>query len=254
LLPAGDTVAVVGARRATGYGLEVARSLARQLTACGIVVVSGMALGIDSAAHEGALEAAGGTTVAVMAGGADRAYPARKGYLHRRIAGAGAVVSEMSPGFPPYRWGFPARNRIIAALGQATVVVEAAERSGSLITADLAAELGRPVAAVPGPVTSPLSSGANLLLKTGCELVASAQDVLDLLFGAGARAVPAAEEAAQLSPQLRGLLRAVQSGRGSLAELAGTDDAMAVAAGLGELELLGLIRRVFGGRYVAALP
>jgi DNA processing protein len=250
-LPGGDAVGIVGARRATPYGLEVARTLGSQLGACGVVVVSGMALGIDSAAHEGALESPG-TTVAVMAGGADRCYPARKLALHRRIAERGAVVSEMPPAFPPFRWGFPARNRIIAALSAATVVIEAAERSGSLITADLAAELGRPVAAVPGAVTSPQSRGTNLLLKTGSELVASAQDVLDLLFGAGARTV-AALETAELSPRLRGLLRSVQAGRGSLAELADVDDAIAIAAGLGELERLGLIRRVFGGRYIAAL-
>jgi DNA processing protein len=252
-LPDPDGVSIVGARRATAYGLEVARSLGRSLAGAGLTVVSGMALGIDSAAHEGALEAPRGRTVAVMAGGADRSYPARKAMLHRRIAGAGAVVSEMPPGFPPWRWGFPARNRLIAALGSATVVVEAAERSGSLITADLAVEIGRPVAAVPGSVVSRQSEGTNLLLKNGCELVRTAQDVLDLLFGAGARAVPSAAERADLRPQLRAIYESVRGGRGSLAELAAGEDAMTVAAALGELELMGLIRRDFGGRYVAAL-
>ena len=250
-LPSGEGVAVVGARRATAYGLEVARSLGRSLAASGLTVVSGMALGVDSAAHEGALEAPGGVTVAVMAGGADRCYPARKAPLHRQIAARGAVVSELPPGFPPYRWGFPARNRLIAALGSATVVVEAAERSGSLITADLAGEIGRAVAAVPGPVGSRQSEGTNLLLKTGCELVRSAQDVLDLLFGAGAREVPTADRHVDLRPELRAIYEAVRAGRGSLAELAGAHDALSVAAALGELELLGLIRRAFGGRYVA---
>lgn len=252
-MPGEDTISIVGARRATAYGLEVARSLGRSLAASRLAVVSGMALGIDSAAHEGALEALAASTVAVMAGGADRCYPARKAALHRRIAGSGAVLSEMPPGFPPYRWGFPARNRLIATLGGATVVVEAAERSGSLITADLAAEIGRPVAAVPGQVTTRQSEGTNLLLKTGCELVRSAQDVLDLLFGAGAREVPSRAEQADLRPELRAVYEQVRAGRGSLAELAGAGDAMSVAACLGELELLGLVNRAFGGRYVAAL-
>ena len=251
-LPEGDGIAIVGARRATAYGLEIARSLGRSLAASGVVVVSGMALGVDSAAHEGALEAPAGLTVAVMAGGADRCYPARKASLHRRIAQRGAVVSEMPPGFPPHRWGFPARNRLIAALGGATVVVEAAERSGSLITADLAAEIGRAVAAVPGPVTSRQSEGANLLVKNGCELVRSAQDVLDLLFGAGGRTVATAADRVELRPELRAVYEAVRGGQGSLAELAGRgSDVMALAAALGELELLGLVRRAFGGRYVA---
>lgn len=253
----GAAVAIVGTRRPTAYGLEVARSLGRALAAARVPVVSGMALGIDSAAHEGALDAPAGRTIAVMAGGADRCYPARKAALHRRIAERGAVISEMPPGFPPYRWAFPARNRLIAALGAATVVVEAAERSGSLITADLAAELGRPVAAVPGPVTSPVSEGTNLLLKTGCELVRSPQDALDMMFGAGTRTATSAAQAAaaDLRPELRALLDAVRAGRGSVAELAGDDGAgaTAAAAGLTELELLGLVRRAFGGRYVAAL-
>ena len=250
-LPRGDAIAIVGARRATAYGLEVARSMGRSLAATGVVVTSGMALGIDSAAHEGALEAPAGITVAVMAGGADRCYPARKASLHRRIAGRGAVVSEMPPGFPPHRWGFPARNRLIAALGDATVVVEAAERSGSLITADLASEIGRAVAAVPGPVTSRQSAGSNLLIKQGCELIRSTQDALDLLFGAGGRRVAPVAEQVELRPEVSAVYEAVRAGRGSLAELAGAGDAMAIAAALGELELLGLVRRAFGGRYVA---
>jgi DNA processing protein len=155
-LPAGEAVAIVGARRATPYGLEVSRSLGRGLAAAGLPVVSGMALGIDSAAHAGALEAppARGAPVAVLAGGAETAYPARMRSLHARLIDAGAVVSEMPPGFTGHRWCFPARNRIIAALSTLTIVVEAATKSGSLITADLATDLGRVVAAVPGPVTS----------------------------------------------------------------------------------------------------
>ena len=147
VLPAPDEVAVaiVGARRATPYGLEVARALGRGLAAARVTVVSGMALGIDAAAHAGALEV-GGPTIAVLAGGADVPYPRSRPALHRRIVGGGGcVVSEMPPGFTPLKWGFPARNRIIAGLAAATIVVEAAERSGSLITAEFAQDLGRVV-------------------------------------------------------------------------------------------------------------
>jgi DNA processing protein len=172
-------VGVVGSRRCSTYGEEVARQLGRGLAAADVVVVSGMALGVDSAAHEGALEA--GATIAVLATGADRPYPARKRLLHERIARSALVVSEMPPGFAPHRWGFPARNRIIAALSQGTVVVEGTIKSGSLITADFAAELGRFVAAVPGRVTATQSAGPNMLIKTGAELVREAADVLDLL-------------------------------------------------------------------------
>ena len=176
-VPAGEAVAIVGARRATPYGLEVSRSLGRGLTAAGLPVVSGMALGIDSAAHAGALEVrrAAAPPVAVLAGGAETAYPARMRSLHARLIEAGAVVSEMPPGFTGHRWCFPVRNRIIAALSTVTIVVEAATLSGSLITADLATDLGRVVAAVPGPVTSRYSAGANELLHAGARSSALAR-------------------------------------------------------------------------------
>ena len=255
-LPQGSApaVAVVGARRATPYGLEVARALGRGLAAAGVPVVSGMALGIDSAAHAGALEV-GGPTVAVLAGGADRPYPSSKASLHRRIAATPGccVVSEMPPGFVPFKWGFPARNRIIAGLADATVVVEAAERSGSLITAELAQELGRLVAAVPGPVTSPVAAGANAMLRDGAELVRDAQDLLDALLGVGVCAVPAGPDPAALAPELRGLLDRLGSRPATSTALLRPDDAVdAVVAGLAELELLGYARRVPGGAYVRA--
>lgn len=257
--PGAQAVAIVGARRASAYGLEVAAALGRGLAASGLTVVSGMALGVDSAAHAGALEA--GATVAVLAGGADVPYPASKRALHRRIAQAGTVVSEMPPGFPPYRWAFPARNRLIAALSLATVVVEGGERSGSLITADFAGDLGRPVGAVPGQVTAAGSAGPNLLIKSGAELVRGARDVLDLLFGVGAPAAPAAARpdgeprngAADLPDRLRRLLERVEGGPASVGDLASSaEEARRVAADLGDLELRGLIRRTFGGRYVRA--
>lgn len=252
-VPAGEAVAIVGARRATPYGLEVSRSLGRGLAAAGLPVVSGMALGIDSAAHAGALEAppAAGRPVAVLAGGAETAYPARMRSLHARLIEAGAVVSEMPPGFTGHRWCFPARNRIIAALSTVTIVVEAATRSGSLITADLATDLGRVVAAVPGPVTSRYSAGANELLHAGAAVIRGPRDVLDLVLGADATSLPEPAPLVPLDPAQRRVLDAVERGQGTLAELARTmEESQAISRTLSELELLGLVRRGFGGRYV----
>jgi DNA processing protein len=175
----GPTVAIVGARACSAYGRSVARSLARDLAAAGLVVVSGMARGIDGEAHRGALEA-GGRTVAVLGCGIDRDYPAAHAELARRICEQGLVVSEYEAGVEPAPWRFPARNRIIAGLCRATVVVEARERSGALITADFALEEGRDVLAVPGEITSSLSAGTNALLKLGAGPVTCAADVLEL--------------------------------------------------------------------------
>ena len=171
-------VAVVGARACSGYGASVARSLGRELARAGLVVVSGMARGIDAEAHRGALEA-GGPTVAVFGCGIDRDYPAAHAELARRIAANGLLVSEYAPGVEPAPWRFPARNRIVAGLCAATVVVEARERSGALITADLALEEGREVLAVPGEITSSLSAGTNALLKLGASPLTVAADVLE---------------------------------------------------------------------------
>ena len=171
-------VAVVGARACSTYGAQVARTLGRELAGAGLVVVSGMARGIDGEAHRGALEA-GGLTVAVLGCGVDRDYPAAHASLGREIGRAGVVVSEYPPGVEPVPWRFPARNRIIAGLTRATVVVEARERSGALITADLALEEGRDVFAVPGEITSALSAGTNRLLQLGAQVVTNARDVLD---------------------------------------------------------------------------
>ncbi len=254
---AGDdpAAAIVGMRRASTYGRDVARALARDLAAAGVPVVSGMALGVDSEAHTGALDA-GGLTVAVLAGGADVPYPASKRHLHEEIRRRGLVVSELPPGFRARRWCFPARNRVIAGLGDLTIVVEAAQRSGSLITADLAAKLGREVAAVPGPVTSPGAAGTNALLRDGATLVRDARDVLDALFGVGNAPPPRAPPpGTALDPALRTLLDAVAHGRDTVAALAGTspDRADAALVGLTELELRGLVRREPGGRY-AVVP
>jgi DNA processing protein len=176
-LLARPAVAIVGARACSGYGSSVARSLGRELSAADLVVVSGLARGIDAEAHRGTLEA-NGTTVAVLGCGIDRDYPAAHAELARRVAEAGLIVSEYAPGVEPAPWRFPARNRIVAGLCAATVVVEARERSGALITADLALEEGREVFAVPGEITSSLSAGTNALLKLGATPLTSAADVL----------------------------------------------------------------------------
>lgn len=248
-------VALVGSRRASSYGIEAAHYLARELGACGVPVVSGMALGIDSAAHQGALAATGGLTVAVLAGGADVPYPRTKRTLYGRIASEGLIVSELPPGAQPLRWCFPARNRIMAGLSAMTVVVEGTDRSGSLITAGFAADLGREVGAVPGRITSSLASGPNALLADGACVVRSATDVLDALHAVGqARGLPARRTVEQLEPHLESLLAAVERGDGTADSIAREPDQVPdVLAGLSELELMGLIKRGGGGSYVRCL-
>ena len=177
-LLARPAVAIVGARACSAYGRQIARSVARELASAGLVVVSGLARGVDAEAHRGALEA-GGITVAVLGCGIDRDYPAANRELARQVAASGLVVSEYAPGVEPAPWRFPARNRIVAGLCSASVVVEARERSGALITADFALEEGREVFAVPGEITSALSAGSNALLRLGATPLTCAQDVLE---------------------------------------------------------------------------
>jgi DNA processing protein len=237
-------VAIVGARSCSAYGAQVARELARQLVAAGVVVVSGLARGIDGEAHRGAL-AGDGITVAVLGCGIDRDYPRSNADLARRIAHDGVVVSEYPPGVEPAPWRFPARNRIVAGLCDATVVVEARERSGALITADFALELGRDVFAVPGEITSTLSAGTNDLLRQGAAPLLSGDDVLRVL---GLECAPPAPVAASLSSAAGAVLAAARDGpRGAdeLAQAAGIGAADAAAA-LVELELAGLLRCVDG--------
>ncbi|CAA9480244.1 MAG: Rossmann fold nucleotide-binding protein Smf possibly involved in DNA uptake [uncultured Solirubrobacteraceae bacterium] len=246
-------VAVVGARRAGADGLSVARALGRGLAAAGVTVISGMALGIDAAAHAGALEV-GGPTITVLAGGADVAYPASKRSLHRELVRSQAAISEMPPGFKPYRWCFPARNRTIAGLASMTIVVEAAERSGSLITADLAQELGRAVGAVPGPVTASRCAGTNALLRDGAFVIRDAQDALDEALGIGVATALTGRRPEDLGAALRSLLQRVEDGRDTVSSLAATpSEAQHALAGLAELELLGFVRRGPGGHYVRLL-
>jgi DNA processing protein len=226
-------VAVVGARSCSPYGAQVARRLGRELAAAGLVVVSGLARGIDGEAHRGALDA-GGLTVAVLGCGVDRDYPASHATLAERIRERGLIVSEYEPGVEPAPWRFPARNRIIAGLSAATVVVEARERSGALITADLALEEGRDVLAVPGEITSSLSAGSNALLKLGAAPCTCAEDVLEL-FGL-ARRDPVAPDVSQPAAAI---LAALPGPADELARATGLA-ASAVAVALAELELAGL--------------
>jgi len=226
-------VAIVGARACSAYGSHVARTFGRELAGAGLVVVSGMARGVDGEAHRGALES-GGTTVAVLGCGIDRDYPAAHGELARRIGANGLIVSEYPPGVEPAPWRFPARNRIIAGLAQATVVVEARERSGALITADLALEEGREVFAIPGEITSALSAGANGLLRLGAIAATSAADVLESFGLMQPDPVPPT-----LSPPAeRALARLAQSPASADQLARALDlDAGSVAAALAELEL-----------------
>jgi DNA processing protein len=236
-------VAVVGARACSGYGASVARSLGRELAAAGLVVVSGLARGVDAEAHRGALEA-GAPTVAVLGCGIDRDYPAAHAELARRIAETGLVVSEYAPGVEPAPWRFPARNRIVAGLTAATVVVEARERSGALITADLALEDGREVFAVPGEITSALSAGANALLKLGATPLTTAADVLASL-GIELDATAAEPAVEGTAGALLAFLREAPAGADELVRRTGLD-AGAVARALVELELGGHVSSADG--------
>ncbi|GAB3602067.1 DNA-processing protein DprA [Microbacterium aureliae] len=187
------TVAIVGARAATSYGDHVAGELAAEVAAAGAVVVSGAAYGVDGAAHRAALRS-GGATVALSAGGVERAYPSGHAQLVHDVVGSGALVSEVPCGTAPTKWRFLQRNRLIAALGDVTVVVEAGWRSGSLNTAGHAASMGRPLGAVPGPITSAASVGCHRMLREfGAACITSGADVLELLGLASPALFPAPE-------------------------------------------------------------
>lgn len=228
--------AVVGTRSCSPYGAQVARRLGRELAAAGVTVVSGLARGVDAEAHRGALEA-GGPTVAVLGCGIDRDYPRAHAALARRIAEVGLLVSEYEPGVEPAPWRFPARNRIIAGLAAATVIVEARARSGALITADFALEDGREVFAVPGEITSALSRGTNELLRLGAAPLLEPGDVLALL---GLEEAPV-RSVALLSEQAKSVRELLADHAVSIDELSERSGlaADAVAAALVELELSG---------------
>jgi DNA processing protein len=237
-----SSVAVVGARSCSPYGAQVARRLGRELAQAGAVVVSGLARGVDAEAHRGALDV-GGCTVAVLGCGIDRDYPRAHTDLARRIEATGAVVAEYPPGVEPAPWRFPARNRIVAGLCAATVVVEARERSGALITADFALELGRDVYAVPGEITSRLSAGTNELIRQGAAPLVSLDDVLTSLgLEPATRVGPAVSDLADA------LLSMLADGPLLTDELVRRSDRPTgeVAAALVELELAGLANAAEG--------
>jgi DNA processing protein len=252
-LTARPIVAIVGTNRATDYGIEVAGALARGLAASGVTVAGGVADGIGRAAQEGALQGGEGA-LTVLPCGVDVAAPVRRRSLLQRIEDEGALVSELPCGTPPRRWSAAGAQRIAVSLADVTIVVEAEDSALGLRTARLAARFGRPVAAVPGRVSSRASCGSNALLREGAELVRGAGDVLDLLHGADRRREDRRSAHARLRPHLREVLDRVGEGIDTPEKLsAGLSDAGELLQALSELELLGLLARGDGGRYVACL-
>jgi len=250
-----QSFAIVGSRKATPQGLENARSFARQLSEQGLTIVSGLALGIDAAAHEGALGAAG-STMAFVGTGLDQVYPARHAALARRIECEGVIASEYALGMPPLAANFPRRNRLIAGISRGTLVVEAAVQSGSLVTARLAAEAGRDVFAIPGSIHSPQSKGCHWLIQQGARLVETAGDILqDLALALPPRAAGSPKSEPEGDPT------ADRPDAALLAALGHdpvTLDALAARTGLPtpmlnarllELELAGCIHRLPGGLF-----
>ena len=245
------TVAIVGSRAASSVALETARRIATDLASRGITVVSGLARGVDSAAHRGALDS--GRTIAVLGSSVDHIYPAEHAELARRIAHSGLVVSEYPPGTPPLAFHFPMRNRLISGLSRAVVVIEASDKSGSLITATCAAEQGRDVMAVPGNVLSGRNRGGHALIRDGAKIIECADDIVVEL---GLR--PATEIDADGSsngstssedPVLKRMDEACAYDLDALASASGMD-APRLLPHLADLELRGLVRRVGGGRFM----
>jgi len=253
-------LAIVGTRNPTPAGRDIAHDFAQHLASSGLIVVSGLALGIDAAAHRGALDG-GGLTVATAGTGLDRVYPARNAALARAIADQGALLSELPVGTRPSRGAFPQRNRVLAGLCVGTLVIEAAARSGSLITARLALEQGREVFAVPGSIHNPVARGCHRLIRQGAKLVETADDVLEEIAGLvempASQAAPAGgddrthETEGPQDPhyaQLMAVLDWEPRGIDDLAARAGLD-ASSVASMLLRLELEGRVRVAPGGLY-----
>lgn len=242
--------ALVGSRGPSPYGLDAATTLAGDLAAAGVTVVSGLARGIDSAAHRAALQA-GGVTVAVLGSGVDTVYPPEHSALADLIEQAGAVVSELPPGTPPRAFHFPARNRIISGLALAVVVVEAAEQSGSLITAEFAVDQGRDVLAVPGSMFSVRQAGCHALIRDGAGIAASVSDVTWALSNSRLRPLAAAstDEALPRNPLLDMMAAGDSYDLDGLARESGLTPALLLSRLL-ELELQGAVRRAEGGRFV----
>jgi DNA processing protein len=250
------SVAIVGSRAASPYALEVARRLGADLARRGVTIVSGMARGVDSAAHRGALEG-GGVTIAVFGCGADIIYPREHAALANSICERGALVSEFPPGTRPLKGHFPQRNRIISGMSLAVVVVEAAEGSGSLITAEFALEQGRAVLAVPGNVLGGRNCGAHALLRDGAKLVECADDILEEIpagirdwgLGISATAESKPSKLASQDPVLRRMTEGETYDLDELSHVSGVDRVRLLPRLL-ELEISGAVRRVEGGRFV----
>lgn len=252
-LTAQPIVAILGTRRATDYGYQTAAGLARELAASGVTVASELADGIALGAQTGALEHGSGTITA-LPGGLDVAAPARRRSLLRRLTRSGCAIGELPCGTPPRRWGVPALQRTLVAIAGLTVVVEAEDTPRELAAARIAEALGRPLAAIPGRVTSPASCGTHALLLEGAHLIRGAGDVLDLLYGAerpAPEAQPSVSAQGELEPRLRATLEKVRAGMDTPGRLiAEHDDAGEVLLALSELELMGLLARGEGGRYL----
>lgn len=249
-------VAIVGSRAGSPYALEVAARLGSDLARRGIAVVSGLARGVDSAAHRGALEGSG-TTIAVLGSGVDVIYPPEHAELAANIVECGAVMSEFPPGTPPLPGHFPQRNRLISGLSLAVVVVEAAEKSGSLITAGFALEQGRDVLAVPGNILGGRNRGAHALLRDGAKIVESADDILEEInlqgLGMRDRGLRPREPDRRDSASEDGVLRHMIPGEAyDLDELAtrSSIDPVALLHRLLEHELAGIVQRIDGARFV----
>jgi DNA processing protein len=256
-LTAAPTVAILGSSRASDYGVEMAKSFARGLAASGVTVTSGLSDGIEVAAHAGALEVSG-ATVAVIPGGLDAGYPAKRRSVYERISRHGCAVAELPRGSEPRRWGRVAGQRILVRLARLVIVVEAREHARELAGARIAQALGRTLAAVPGRVTSPASSGTHALLMSGAHLVRGPADALELLYGPQPQATaPRPCSRAELEPRLQATLERVGEGRDTPGKLTRDGgDCGEILLALSELELLGLLARGDGGRYVPrhALP
>jgi DNA processing protein len=244
-------VAIVGSSRATDYGMEMARSLARGLAASGVTITVGLSDGIAVAAQTGALEV-DGKSLTVMDRGLDMACPSRRLALYERVRSTGCAVVELPSGCRPRRWCYIARERIVVGMAQLTIVVEADEEPSELLGAHVAKALRRPVAAVPGRVTSPVSRGTHALLMEGAALVRGPEDALELLYKRDAvHRTARTPQAAQLEPRLKATLEQVGAGLDTPAKLTeGSADPGEVLLTLSELELMGLLTRGDGGRYV----
>lgn len=240
-------IAVVGTRRPTMYGLDVARSISAGLARAGITVVSGLAYGIDAAAHQGALSG-GGETIAVLGSGIDRCYPRRHLGLFAEIVARGAVISEYPADTEPFQWNFPRRNRIIAGMALGVIVVEGRSGGGAMITARLGAEFGREVFAVPGPIHSAASEGPHSLMRDGATIVTCAEDVLTDL---GMSPLETGQERLELGSDEQAVVKAIGAHPMVLDAVAALAQmpASSTAAVLSRLEMKGIVKRYPGATY-----